>query len=70
MYALYYEKDFTKLLIQKSYDKDYLERKAERLRKGIDLRAGDVIPGLCLSVTTDLFDLIGNYIVEPFKEQY
>lgn len=68
MYRLYYEKGFTKFLIQKSYNKDYLEKRAELLRKGI--RCGDVIPGLCLSVTTGLFDLIGNYIVEPFKEQY
>lgn len=68
MYALYYEKDFTKLLIQKSCDKNYLERKAELLRKGIYF--DDIIPGLCLSVTTGLFELIGNYIVEPFKEQY
>jgi hypothetical protein len=67
MFALYYEKGFTKILIQKSYDKNYLEKRAELLRKGIYI--GDVIPSLCLSITTSLMGVIGNYIVEPFKEQ-
>lgn len=66
MFALYYEKGFTKNLIQKSYDKKYLEKSAELLRKGMSL--GDIIPGLCLSITTSLL-CVGNYIVEPFKEQ-
>ena len=68
MFALYYEKGFTRFLIQKSYDKNYLEKRAELLRKGI--YNGDVIPGLCLSsITMNLMSILGNYIVEPFKEQ-
>jgi len=68
MFALYYEKGFAKILMQKSYDKNYLEKKAELLRKGIYF--GDIIPSLCLfSITTNLMSVIGNYIVEPFKEQ-
>lgn len=68
MFALYYETGFTKNLIQKSYDKNYLEKMAELLRKGI--YSGDIIPGLCLSsITTNSMSVLGNYIVEPFKEQ-
>ncbi len=33
MFALYYEKRFTKILIQKSYDKNYLEKRASMLAK-------------------------------------
>ncbi len=68
MFALYREDGFTKILIQKSYDKDYLEKNAELLRKSIYI--GDLIPGLCLSsVTINSMSVLGNYIVEPFKEQ-
>lgn len=67
MFALYYEKGFTKILIQKSYDKNYLEKNAELLRKGIHI--GDIIPSLCLPIAISLISVIGNYIVEPFKEQ-
>lgn len=67
MFALYHENGYTKILIQKSYDKNYLEKNAELLRKGIYI--GDIIPGLCLSITTSSMSIIGNYIVEPFKEQ-
>ncbi len=67
MFALYHEKDGIKILIQKSYDKNYLEKNAEFLRKGIYI--GDIIPSLCLSITTGSMGIIGNYIVEPFKEQ-
>ena len=65
MFALYYENSCTKILIQKSYDKNYLEKNAELLRKGISI--GDIIPGLCLSIS--FLGVLGNYIVEPFKEQ-
>ena len=66
MFALYYEKGFTKILIQKSYDKNYLENRAELLRKGICI--GDGISCLCCLMATSLMSVIGNYIVEPFKE--
>ena len=66
MFALYYEKGFTKFLVQKSYDKNYLEKKAELLRKGIYI--GDGISCLCFPIATSSMGVIGNYIVEPFKE--
>lgn len=66
MFALYYEKGFTKILIQKSYDKNYLENRAELLRKGVNI--GDGISCLCCLMATSLMSVIGNYIVEPFKE--
>ena len=65
MFALYYEKD-TKILIQKSYDKNYLEKKAELLRKGIYI--GDGISCLCFPIATSSMGVIGNYIVELVKE--
>ena len=67
MFVLYYEKGFTKILIQKSYDKNYLEKRAELLRKGVNI--GDGISCLCCLMATSLMSVIGNYIVEPFKEQ-
>lgn len=68
MFALYHEKGDVKILIQKSYDKDYLEKNAKLLRKGIYI--GDLIPGLCLSsIAINSMSVLGNYTVEPFKEQ-
>jgi len=68
MFVLYYEKGFTKILIQKSYDKNYLEKNTEFLRKGV--YNGDVISSLCLySITINLMSVLGNYTVETFKEQ-